>query len=223
MSEIGPVEYLIVAFPGNKFRGEIAPALADLVEAGTIRIMDIAFVGKDEDGTVAAFELADIDPDVREGLENLGCSHPGCSRKRTWRRPPRSSSRTPLPHFSSGRTSGPARSHRRCETRAGSSSTSAASRTKSSRLHATMPRQTPSGGDSDAPYAQRTRTIGTAARTGVAMGVAGGSGIASNRSGPRGAGPVRRAGTAASRRRRPPPRLTTPPSSRSSQSSATTA
>ncbi len=77
MSEIGPVEYLIVAFPGNKFRGEIAPALADLVEAGTIRIMDIAFVGKDEDGTVAAFELADIDPDVREGLENLGIEPSG--------------------------------------------------------------------------------------------------------------------------------------------------
>jgi Family of unknown function (DUF6325) len=71
MSEIGPVEYLIVAFPGNKFRGEIAPALADLVEAGTIRIMDMAFVGKDEDGTTAAFELMDLDPDVREGLENL--------------------------------------------------------------------------------------------------------------------------------------------------------
>jgi hypothetical protein len=70
--EIGPVEYLIVAFPGNKFRGEIAPALADLVEAGTIRIMDIAFVGKDEDGNVAGFELMDLDPDVREGLENLG-------------------------------------------------------------------------------------------------------------------------------------------------------
>lgn len=77
MAEIGPVEYLIVAFPGNRFRGEIAPALADLVEAGTIRIMDIAFVGKDEDGTVAAFELTDIDPDVREGLENLGMESSG--------------------------------------------------------------------------------------------------------------------------------------------------
>src|SRR5918995_2590734 len=76
-AEIGPVEYLIVAFPGNKFRGEIAPALADLVEAGTIRIMDIAFVGKDEDGTVATFELTDIDPDVREGLENLGMESSG--------------------------------------------------------------------------------------------------------------------------------------------------
>jgi len=77
MSELGPVEYLIVAFPGNKFRGEIAPALADLVEAGTIRLMDIAFVGKDEDGSIAAFELADIDPDVREGLENLGVESSG--------------------------------------------------------------------------------------------------------------------------------------------------
>jgi Family of unknown function (DUF6325) len=70
--EIGPVEYLIVAFPGNRFRGEIAPALAKLVDAGTIRIIDVAFVGKDEDGEVAAFELMDLDPDVREGLENLG-------------------------------------------------------------------------------------------------------------------------------------------------------
>jgi len=66
------VDYLIVAFPGNKFRGEIAPALAELVDAGTIRIMDIAFVGKDADGEVAAFELTELDPDVREGLERMG-------------------------------------------------------------------------------------------------------------------------------------------------------
>jgi hypothetical protein len=70
--EIGPVEYLIVAFPGNRFRGEIAPALAELVEAGTIRVIDIAFVGKDEDGEVTGFELTDLDPDVREGLEAMG-------------------------------------------------------------------------------------------------------------------------------------------------------
>jgi hypothetical protein len=71
-TEIGPVEYLIVAFPGNKFRGEIAPALASLVQSGTIRIIDVAFVGKDENGEVATFELTDIDPDVREGFENMG-------------------------------------------------------------------------------------------------------------------------------------------------------
>jgi hypothetical protein len=76
-AEIGPVEYLIVAFPGNQFRGEIAPALADLVEAGTIRIIDIAFASKDENGEAAAFELSDLDPEVRQGLENLGAEAGG--------------------------------------------------------------------------------------------------------------------------------------------------
>jgi hypothetical protein len=72
MDEIGPVDYMIVAFPGNEFRGEIAPALADLVEAGTIRIIDLAFVGKDTDGEILAFEVSDLDPEVREGLEKIG-------------------------------------------------------------------------------------------------------------------------------------------------------
>ena len=72
MTEIGPVDYLIVAFPGNEFRGEIAPALADLVEAGTIRIIDLAFVGKDAESNVVALELTDIDPEVREGFEKAG-------------------------------------------------------------------------------------------------------------------------------------------------------
>jgi hypothetical protein len=75
--EVGPVRYLIVAFPGNRFTGQIAPALADLVEAGTIRIIDMAFVSKDEDGDIAAFEIDDIDPDVRAGLDNLGASATG--------------------------------------------------------------------------------------------------------------------------------------------------
>jgi hypothetical protein len=72
MTEIGPVDYLIVAFPGNEFRGEIAPALGDLVEAGTIRIIDVAFVGKDSEGDIVAFELTDLDPEVQEGFEKAG-------------------------------------------------------------------------------------------------------------------------------------------------------
>jgi hypothetical protein len=72
MTEIGPVDYMIVAFPGNEFKGEIAPALADLVEAGTIRIIDLAFVAKSADGDIVAMELTDIDPEVREGFENAG-------------------------------------------------------------------------------------------------------------------------------------------------------
>jgi uncharacterized membrane protein len=72
MTELGPVDYLIVAFPGNEFRGEIAPALAELVDAGTIRIIDIAFVSKDSEGKVGAFEVTNLAEDVREALEKLG-------------------------------------------------------------------------------------------------------------------------------------------------------
>jgi len=54
---IGPVEYMIVGFPGNRFTGEIAPELAKLVEAGTVRILDLIFVGKAADGTVTTFEF----------------------------------------------------------------------------------------------------------------------------------------------------------------------
>lgn len=72
MEEIGPVDYLIVAFPGNEFRGEIVPALAELVEAGTIRIIDAAFVIKDEEGNAAALEVTELAPDVQDALERLG-------------------------------------------------------------------------------------------------------------------------------------------------------
>lgn len=71
MEEIGPVDYALIAFPGNEFRGEIAPALADLVDAGTIRIIDAAFVSKDEKGDVLAFELTELAPDVQEALDAL--------------------------------------------------------------------------------------------------------------------------------------------------------
>jgi translation initiation factor IF-2 len=57
---LGPIEYVVVAFPGNKFKGEIIPALAELVENGTIRILDLVFIAKDEDGNVAAVELAEL-------------------------------------------------------------------------------------------------------------------------------------------------------------------
>ena len=68
---IGPVEYLIVAFPGNRFKGEIVPALAELVESGTIRIIDLAFVLKDADGAVVTAELGDLDSDVFKAFDAL--------------------------------------------------------------------------------------------------------------------------------------------------------
>ena len=72
MEEIGPVDYLIVAFPGNQFKGEIAPALAELVENETIRVIDLAFVIKSEDGEMAAMELGELAPDVQEAFAKLG-------------------------------------------------------------------------------------------------------------------------------------------------------
>jgi hypothetical protein len=53
----GPVDLVLLRFPGNHFTGEVAPALADLVSSGTVRILDLIFITKDEGGNVAAVEL----------------------------------------------------------------------------------------------------------------------------------------------------------------------
>ena len=62
--DIGPVEILVVGFPENKFTGEIAPALADLVQAGLIRVIDLVFVAKDAEGDVVGIELSELDDSV---------------------------------------------------------------------------------------------------------------------------------------------------------------
>jgi len=77
MEEIGPVDYFLVGFPGNQFRGEIGPAIGALVEAGTVRVIDAAFVGKDADGEAVAAELSELDPDVQAALEKAGVSSSG--------------------------------------------------------------------------------------------------------------------------------------------------
>ncbi len=71
MEEIGPVDYAVIAFPGNQFNGEIVPALTDLVDAGTIRIIDAVFVSKDETGEVFTLELAELAPDMQQALDAL--------------------------------------------------------------------------------------------------------------------------------------------------------
>lgn len=60
---VGPCDLIVVKFPGNKFRGEIAPALGRLVDAGTIKIIDALFAIKDEKGDVAILEIRDVDGD----------------------------------------------------------------------------------------------------------------------------------------------------------------
>jgi Family of unknown function (DUF6325) len=74
---IGPVQYMIVAFPGNQFKGEIAPALEELVQSGTIRIIDLAFVIKAEDGSMAGVELEDAGSDVFQAFETLAAERGG--------------------------------------------------------------------------------------------------------------------------------------------------
>ena len=61
--EVGPVDYLVVEFPGNKMTGEGLPILVDLVDRGIIRVLDLVFVRRDDDGTVSAFEITDFDGD----------------------------------------------------------------------------------------------------------------------------------------------------------------
>jgi uncharacterized membrane protein len=77
---VGPCELLVVKFPGNKFRGEIAPALGRLIDAKTIKVIDILFAIKDETGEVAILELNDIDgdgvPDIASIVEVDGAIGP---------------------------------------------------------------------------------------------------------------------------------------------------
>ncbi len=58
---LGPVEILVVQFPGNEVKGDIVPALQALVENGTIRVIDILFLKKDQDGNVTMREINDLD------------------------------------------------------------------------------------------------------------------------------------------------------------------
>jgi hypothetical protein len=60
---MGPIGYLIVEFPGSKMNGEGLPRLVDLVDRGLIRVLDLAFVMKDDDGSVHAAEIRDFDGD----------------------------------------------------------------------------------------------------------------------------------------------------------------
>ena len=64
--EMGPVDYVLVEWPGRQPEGQIAPHLVDLVDRGLIRILDLAFIAKDEDGTIAALEIADVGGEVTE-------------------------------------------------------------------------------------------------------------------------------------------------------------
>jgi hypothetical protein len=66
LNEMGPIDYLIVEWPGRQPNGEVAPELVDLVDRGLIRILDLAFITKAEDGSIAGLTIADLGDQVTE-------------------------------------------------------------------------------------------------------------------------------------------------------------
>ncbi|GAA2087251.1 hypothetical protein GCM10009759_08510 [Kitasatospora saccharophila] len=66
--ELGPIDYLVISFPGSRLTGEGLPLLVDLVDRAIIRVLDLTFLRKDEDGTVSVVQIADLDGDGRLDL-----------------------------------------------------------------------------------------------------------------------------------------------------------
>jgi|SRR5215218_1988970 len=72
----GPVDVFIIGFPGNKFTGRIAPAVMELADNGTIKVLDLLFVMKDAEGVVTSLEAKDIDGDGAAFL-SIDIAQPG--------------------------------------------------------------------------------------------------------------------------------------------------
>jgi len=60
IEEMGPIDYLLVEWSGRQPHGELAPHLVDLVDRGLVRILDLVFLAKDEDGSIAAIEIGEL-------------------------------------------------------------------------------------------------------------------------------------------------------------------
>jgi uncharacterized membrane protein len=71
MTSMGPVEYVVIAFPGNRFKGEIVPAVAELVDHDVVRIIDVVFIKKDADGNTAVFEYDSLDDVLEFGFADV--------------------------------------------------------------------------------------------------------------------------------------------------------
>ncbi len=72
--EMGPIDYLLIEWPGRQPAGEAAPHLLDLVDRGLIRILDLVFLHKAEDGSITRLEIADLGDQVAAFAEFEGAS-----------------------------------------------------------------------------------------------------------------------------------------------------
>ena len=67
----GPVDIAVISFPGNKFNGDVVPALRDLVDNGTVRILDLVFVNKDDEGHIQTIEINDQEAYGALGFDDI--------------------------------------------------------------------------------------------------------------------------------------------------------
>lgn len=68
---LGPLDYLVVGFPGNQFKGEIAPAIAEASAKGIIRLVDVVFVMKDENGATTTLEIKDLPEELKQTFASV--------------------------------------------------------------------------------------------------------------------------------------------------------
>ena len=80
---VGPVELVVLGFPGNRFKGEIIPAIQELVDAGTVRIIDILFAIRQGDDSVRVLEIQEMEDEIFKRFDPVVAESPACSRPPT--------------------------------------------------------------------------------------------------------------------------------------------
>ncbi|HEY7199664.1 MAG TPA: DUF6325 family protein [Candidatus Dormibacteraeota bacterium] len=68
---LGPVDVAVIEFEGGRFRNEVASVLADVIDPGIVRIVDLVFLAREEDGSVRAIELDEVAPEVADAMSPL--------------------------------------------------------------------------------------------------------------------------------------------------------
>ena len=74
---VGPIDYVLIEFPGSQFNGQIAPNIVDLVNNETIRLLDLVFVHKTDDGDIESLELSDAAPAEAGDLADVEVGYAG--------------------------------------------------------------------------------------------------------------------------------------------------
>ncbi len=74
---LGPVDVFIIGIPGTQFTGRVAPAVLELIDGGTIRIIDMLIVVKDADGTISSFETEEIKEFAGPSFAEIEIAQPG--------------------------------------------------------------------------------------------------------------------------------------------------